>query len=271
LIVRDQFRDGNVPAGFDVTAFVEATFDALPEGIAERYFRADSACYHQELLRVLDRRGIGFAVSADMCEPIRRECRALPPDAWRRVSDRGGKLTDREVAEIVYVPEGSVRGARPGDKPFRYIVVRIRLKERQLDLYETSDGYHYFAIVSNLPWSPEEINRWQRERCGGIEVAIDGLKNDTGAGVMTSQKFGANAAWLRYGVIAFDLLEAMKILLPRAIADRHAFSRPETMRRRFVQIAGRFVHHANRLALVLSGGLAGLYQACLSVQRATAG
>lgn len=257
LIVRDQFRDGNVPAGFDMTSFVLATFDGLPGEVKDLHFRSDSAAYDHELLRALDRRGIRFAVSADVGDAIRRECRALEPEAWKRLRDREGKETDREVSETAYVPEESV--TKPGEKPFRYIVVRIRLKERQLELFEKAvDGYLYFAIVTNREGTPEEINNWQRERCGSIEVAIDFLKNDTGAGVMTSQKFGANAAWLRYGVIALNLLEAMKVLFPRELAALHAFSRPETMRRRFVQRAGRFIRHAGKLVLLLASGLSPL-------------
>jgi hypothetical protein len=152
------------------------------------------------------------------------------------------------------VPEEKV--SQTGELPFRYIGIRIRLKDRQLHLFDKArDGYLYFAIVSNRSESIDFIVDLQRGRCGSIEGAIDCPKNDTGAGLMTSQgsrtsaprsgavaltrKCGANAAWLRYGVIALNLLEAMKILFPREIATAHAFSRPTTLRRRFVQVAGR--------------------------------
>jgi hypothetical protein len=272
LIVRDQFRDGNVPAGYEIGPFTLAAFDALPASVKERYFRSDSAAYDHKLLRELDRRGIRFAVSADMSEPIRQECRALAPEEWKPVRNAEGRTTDREVAEIVYVPDEASKIARDGERAFRYVVIRIPVRERQLELFEPApDGYKYFAIVTNRTESPEEINRWQRERCGSVEVAIDLLKNDTGAGVMTSQKPGANAAWLRYAVIALNLLEAMKILFPREVAVLHAFSRPSTIRRRFVQVAGRFVRHGRKLLLLLGGGLAPLFAASLEAARTAFG
>jgi hypothetical protein len=262
LIVCDQFRDGNVPASFEIGPFTLAAFDALPPTVEERFFRSDSAGYDHKLLRELDRRGILFAVSADMCDPIRAECRALPSGEWRPVRNAEGRKTDREVAEVVFVPDDASKIARQGEKAFRYIVVRIPTKEKQLDLFDPApDGYRYFAIVTNRTESPEEINRWQRERCGSVEVAIDFLKNDTGAGVMTSQKPGANAAWLRYGVIAMNLLEAIKVLFPERAALELAFARPSTIRRRLVQVGGRFIRHANRLMLVVAGGLGALFHA----------
>jgi len=88
---------------------------------------------------------------------------------------------------------------------------------------------------------------------------------------MTSQKFGANAAWLRYGVIAMNLLEAMKILFPSQVAVLHALSRPSTIRRRVIQVAGRFVRHAGKLMLLLSGGLAPVFDAIVEAARVASG
>lgn len=272
LIVRDQFRDGNVPSSFEVGPFVVEAFESLPSTVTERFFRGDTAFYDHRLLRELDRRDIGFAVSADVSEPIRAECRGLAECEWKPVRNHEGRKTDREVAEIVFVPDEASKIARDGEKAFRYVVIRIPRNGRQLDLFDPCpDKYRYFAIVTNRTESPAEINSWQRERCGGIEVAIDFLKNDTGAGVMTSQKFGANAAWLRYGVIAMNLLEAMKTFFPEDAALANAFSRPATIRRRIVQIGGRFVRHANRLMLIVAGGLGALFHAILTAAQAASG
>lgn len=265
LIVRDQFRDGNVPASYEIGAFTRAAFASLPASAKERYFRSDSAAYDHKLLRDLDRDGILFAVSADVCATIREECRALPAGDWKPVENNSGKENDREVAEIVFVPDDASKIARKGEGAFRYVVIRIPSKESQLELFDPAvDGYKYFAIVTNRTESPTEINRWARERCGSVEVAHDFLKNDTGAGVMTSQKFGANAAWLRYGVIAMNLLEAMKLLFPQQYATTIAFARPSTIRRRAIQVAGRFVRHAGKLMLVLGASTAAIFQAALA-------
>ncbi|MGH7293460.1 MAG: hypothetical protein ACRELB_00935, partial [Polyangiaceae bacterium] len=101
--MRDQFRDGNVPASYEIGAFTLAAFASLPASVKERYFRSDTAAYDHRFLRDLDRRGVLFGVSADVSEPIRKECRALPAGDWKPVRNGGGKVTDREVAEIVFV------------------------------------------------------------------------------------------------------------------------------------------------------------------------
>jgi hypothetical protein len=45
LVVADEFRDGNVPAGMENLRLIQRAFASLPSTVRERYFRADSACY----------------------------------------------------------------------------------------------------------------------------------------------------------------------------------------------------------------------------------
>jgi len=54
VIVADEFRDGNVPAGSGNRRVVEKALAALPGGIAKVYLRGDSALYEHELMRWLD-------------------------------------------------------------------------------------------------------------------------------------------------------------------------------------------------------------------------
>jgi hypothetical protein len=44
VIVADEFRDGNVPAGLGNCRVVEKALAALPGGIDKIYLRGDSAC-----------------------------------------------------------------------------------------------------------------------------------------------------------------------------------------------------------------------------------
>jgi len=71
LILADQFRDGNVPAGMGNRQVVKQALAALPEGVEARYVRGDSALYEQKLLRELDGDGIAFAISADVSKQLR--------------------------------------------------------------------------------------------------------------------------------------------------------------------------------------------------------
>jgi hypothetical protein len=46
----DPFRDGNVPAEFEARAFLRQTFARLPVAITERFLRADSAFYNEDVV-----------------------------------------------------------------------------------------------------------------------------------------------------------------------------------------------------------------------------
>jgi len=79
LILADQFRDGNVPAGTGIGELVDEAFDALPkhpEGWIVRV-RSDSAAYDQRVLDHWNERGWKFAVSADTSQQLRQAINAL--------------------------------------------------------------------------------------------------------------------------------------------------------------------------------------------------
>jgi hypothetical protein len=66
LVLGDEFRDGNVPAGKDTKRVVDEAFGMLPCGEWQVKVRSDSAAYEQDVLDHWDDQHWGFAVSADM-------------------------------------------------------------------------------------------------------------------------------------------------------------------------------------------------------------
>jgi len=65
LIVHDEFRAGNVPAGCGNLRILERALEALPEGVKEIYLRADTALYENEVLAFCEaQEGVGYAISA---------------------------------------------------------------------------------------------------------------------------------------------------------------------------------------------------------------
>ncbi len=105
LVVADEFRDGNVPAGKDIARMVDQGYAALPyreEGWRVRV-RSDSAAYNQEVLDHWEARGWKFAVSANMTKQLRAEIDGLTPGEWQLWEvEKGGFI--REWAEVAYVP-----------------------------------------------------------------------------------------------------------------------------------------------------------------------
>ena len=53
LVVADEYRDGNVPAGMENLRLIQRGFVSLPSTVTEYYFRADSACYDEPVLKWL--------------------------------------------------------------------------------------------------------------------------------------------------------------------------------------------------------------------------
>ena len=161
VVLADEFRDGNVPAGTGNQRLVERAVAALPRGVDQILVRADSAAYEHELLRWLDARGFGYARlapsgdlggrrgaarSADMSRELAATIRALPDHAWRL--EREDSDAVRHWAEVAYVPsDGAAAKDRPA--PPRYLVSRVSKKQGRL--FADGGEVKHFAIVTNRP------------------------------------------------------------------------------------------------------------------------
>ena len=252
LIVADQFRDGNVPAGMGNLPFVRTAIENLPSQITVRRVRGDSALYEQNLLAYLDDNQIEFGISADMSRELRAAIEELPKSAWQVFRDRDGVVREdgRFWAEVPFVPEDR----RPkGSRPFRYLAIRLPQQKELFDDPPTK----FVALVSNREsMNGNELINWHREKCGTVEYEHDLLKNDLAARVFPSGKYGVNAAWYRFNILAHNL----KVACARVALDGPEWvrMRPSTFNFRWVRRAGRVISHARTLFLVLSSMSAGM-------------
>lgn len=247
MIVADEFRDGNVPGALDPLSCAQRAFDALPANIKERYFRADSACYHQALIRYLVTQNIRFSISADMTKQLRDACLSLPETEWKTAETRAFETV--EWADVEYVP-----GNVPKDwSPLRYVAIRIT--RRQGDLF-IEDARKFLAVVTNRrDLDGKDLLSWHWQKAGTVEHAHRTLKNDLAAGVMPSSSFGTNAAWFRINVITFNLLAALK---QRALPERLRHARPKRLRFEILNLPGKVVFHQKQLTLSISASAARL-------------
>ena len=250
VILADEFRDGNVPAGSGNRRVVEQALAALPAGVDAIRVRADSALYEQTLLRWLDGKGIGYAISADMSHELAAAIRALPASAWRPESKDAHAV--RHWAEVPYVPSDGV-SAKNRPEPPRYLTVRI--SKKQGELFADGSAAKHFAIVTNLPDPPDGsgldlIRRWQRAKAGTVEHSHHVLTNELAAEALPSQLFGANAAWFRLNVLLYNLLSAFKrVALPEELHD----ARPKRLRFVLLNGVGKVIRHARETVLRLVG------------------
>lgn len=234
LVVADQFRDGNVPAGMRPGEVARQAVAALPPTVRERYFRADSACYEEQVLKYLVGQQIAFTVSADMTPELRRVCHH-PAVAWSRVEDRLTETVD--VAEVEFTPGDWPKTAAP----LRYLALRIRPRQGALFV----EAPRYLAVVTNR-WTeaPGELVRWHWAKAGTIELTHDVTKNDLAAGVLPSGKFGANAAWYRLTVLTYNVLT---VLRRYALPERFQQARPKRLRYEVFTVPAAIHTHARQL------------------------
>lgn len=244
VVVADEFRDGNVPAGSGNLRVVQKALEALPPGIEQIRLRADSALYEHALLDWLAGKSIGFAVSADMSGPLLAAITALPEDAWQ--VDHEERNAVRQWAEVVFVSS-----EQRSPKAHRYLAIRIL--KRQGSLFADGTDRRHFAVVTNMPGDGLEIVRWHRGKAGTVEHTHHVLTNELAAEALPSQKFGANAAWVRLNVILYNLLSGLKrITLP---AEFHT-ARPKRLRFLLFNTVGRVIRHARETLLRLSSASA---------------
>lgn len=250
LVVADEFRDGNVPAGQRIKELVDQAFAALPHRPADDPWqvnvRSDSAAYGQDILDHWHARRWRFAVRADLSHALHREIVALPPEAWRiyAQAERGGI---REWAEVAYVPS---RKTEKKDAPvYRYLAIRVRTPPQGV-LFGDGDSVKHCAVVTNDWETPgQQLLVWQRGKAGTIEHVNHVLKNELAAGVYPSDKFGATAAWLRLHGLTLNLLEILKAT---ALDDQYRRARPKRLRFAIVTQFGRVVRHARSQLLRLT-------------------
>jgi hypothetical protein len=251
LIVADEFRDGNVPGNKDPLTSVRRAFAALPAWVEKRYFRGDSADYYEPLLKYLVKERITFSISADMSPELRAVCVAVPTEHWVELVAREREVV--HVAEVEFTPGDWPKTAAP----LRYVGLRITPLQHELF---AERGPKYLAVVTNRPapaagaasrgdeMRAADLVRWHWEKAGTIEHVHRSMKDELGAGVLPSQRFGANAAWFRINAITYNLLTLLK---RRALPARFRRARPKRLRFEIFNAPARLVVHQSQLIATL--------------------
>jgi hypothetical protein len=237
LVVADEFRDGNVAGGEDPLSSVKRAFASLPPWVTTRRFRADSAAYYTPLLKHLAREEIAFAISADMTRELRARCTA-PGLPWTALDTREREQVD--VAEVEFTPGDWPKAAAP----LRYLA--LRFTPRQPDLFDAA-GPSYHAVVSNrADLDASALVRWHRGKAGTIEHVHRVMKDELGAGVLPSARFGANAAWFRINALTFNVLTVLK---RRALPQRFWDARPKRLRYELFTLPASLAIHQSQLSV----------------------
>jgi hypothetical protein len=274
MVLHSEFRDGNVPAGFEILRVVQEALEILPESVREVAIRSDTAGYQNDFMKWLadaekhPRFGaIPFAIGCPVSPEFRRAALAVPEERWHREyrDEKGYRVpTPREWAEVCFVPRGL--GFAKKTMPFRFLATRELLEQQQLPGVDqqplpfptaTWADRHYavFGIVTNREekdgWTGEKVIQWLYQRCGDSEHAHSVMKEDLAGGKLPCAEFGKNAAWWAMMILALNLNVAMKRLV---LQDGWVTRRMKAIRFHLVHIAGRLLDGGRQLKLRVGCG-----------------
>jgi hypothetical protein len=262
-VLHTEFRDGNVPAGYEQLRVFKEALDMLPEGVEKVYLRSDTAGYQHDLLKYCEKGEnkrfgrIEFAIGADVTKEFKKA--VAEAEEWKPVMKevkREMRETGKEWAEVCFVPN-EIAFAK--DAPvYRYIATRELLAQPELPGMEAElpfpamtfekKRYKVFGIVTNRDIDGNELIDWLHGRCGKSEEAHAVMKEDLAGGKLPSSDFGENAAWWWIMILAFNLNTAMKQL---ALGGSWATKRMKAIRFALINLPGRIIEHARDLIIRL--------------------
>jgi hypothetical protein len=169
LVVHSEFRDGNVPAGYEQLRVFKEGLERFPEGVEEVYLRSDTAGYQHEWRQNCaegknERFGvIQFAIGVDVTPAFKLAVADVKEHQWHPLYQEIGPeyriKTNQEWAEGGKVPNGL---ATQKDEPnYRFMNRSESLEQKELFSTDTqqlpfptmefNDQGHYkvFGTVTN--------------------------------------------------------------------------------------------------------------------------
>jgi hypothetical protein len=239
-VLHARLRGGNAASGRGAASFTAETMSRVRGAGAsgELTLRADAGFYARGVVDACRQAGVRFSITIRSSPALRRAIEAIPEAEWTAIPywlDGGA-----DVAETTYTPFADRRGAIP----LRLVVRRVRpTPSSQLDLFGVSYTHH--AFITDRDGATLVLEADHR-RHAEIENAIKDLKYGVGLNHLPSGRFGANAAWLGFQVLAHNLARWVTQL-----GLGHQILTTKTLRRRLFGLAGRITRSARRLTLHL--------------------
>jgi len=268
LVSYTEFRDGNVPAGYEQLRVLQEALEALPAGVKDVRLRSDTAGYQHKLMRWCEqgkseRFGrIAFAIGCDITPEFKQAVKELDEKDWQplyKYIDDQRIDTNQQWAELCFLPS-EIASSKKGPR-YRYLAIReamqAELPELQLaepilpfpTLQIDCQRYKLFGLVTNMDGEGEGLIRWHRQRCGKSEEAHAVMKEDFAGGKLPSDSFGANAAWWWIMILAMNLNSALKQLVLEA---SWANKRMKALRFSLINLAGHIIERSREMIIRLA-------------------
>ena len=268
VVVHTEFRDGNVPAGYEQLRVFQEALALLPAGVEKVRLRSDTAGYQHELMRYCakgenERFGrIEFAIGCDVTPEFKKAVLEVKDSEWHPLYkwfDGERRKTHQEWAEVCFIP--SEIAYSKNAPVYRYLAIREAMGSMVLPGMESlqqsfpfptmqmsSQRYKLFGLVTNMDWEGEALIHWHRERCGKSEEAHSVMKEDFAGGKLPCGDFGENAAWWWIMILAMNLNSVMKQL---AFGESWVPKRMKAIRFSLINIPGRIVEGSRNFIIRL--------------------
>lgn len=266
LVVHSEFRDGNVPAGYEQLRVFKEALESLPQDIDTVRLRSDTAGYQHDLLAYCDRGEnprfgrIEFAVGCPVSREFKKAVGEVEEADWHPMcAEKDGKKggIKRQWAEVCFVPNELAR--TKAGREYRYLATREVIEEQRclagmqeekqypFATIETGDRkYKLFGIVTNRDANGADLINWLYERCGRSEEVHRAMKDDFAGGTLPSGGFGQNAAWWWIMLLALNLNAVMKRLV---LGDDWANRKMKALRFALIHIPGRIITRSRELII----------------------
>jgi hypothetical protein len=193
-----------------------------------KLLRADSGFWNLKVFGRLEQAGWQYSIGVRMQKGIREAVEAISEEAWQAIENYPEE-GEAQIAESTY-------GGR------RLVVRRTRLVGAQTQLWP---DWRHFAFLTNRTDDIKIVEAEHRDHAV-VEQVIADLK-DQALAHFPSGEFNANGAWTVLGALAHNLLRWTQLIgLPDSTVRA-----ARTLRRRWLQIAGRLTRHGRAWTLHL--------------------
>lgn len=240
LVLHSWLRSGNAADSGGAVSFVQEALGLLPTGWSISGLRADGAFFDQQLLALLEQRGIGYVVVVRRKGPV-----------WRQVHS----VREWTQCDATHALGEFRLQLQTWSRERRFVVLRIRLKDTEPSLVEVP-RYEYRVFVTNRPEPAAWI--WQHyDQRAAIEPRISELKEDLAADDFCLQGFFPTEAAVRSVFLLFNFMSLLQALQPNAGPKPQ--QRPATLRQQLFTCAAAAGRAGHKVVIFLSRSWGGLH------------
>jgi len=235
-------RNGNSQAKYKQEQTLQRVFETLSGNhIAIEGFRADSASYQKEVVKVVENHCEAFYIRAVRSAGMDQQIGDLPDKAWKSLRLGVQKM---DVAELAgYRPFG-------GDSAYRLVVSRIKRSDSQADIF-SGGAYTWRAILTDdTESSPEEIVAFYNKR-GDSERLFDVMNNDFGWSRLPCSFLSENTAYMIMTAIIANFYSYIIGTYSQTIPWLEPTYRLKKFIFRFITVAGKWIRTARQNVLKL--------------------